>query len=71
MIFWGRFWARPDFRGTPLGSPKSSLKIKKLKNGGRKVLGQTPYVLAYEKNLILASIWEGFGMDLGPYLSIA
>ena len=58
LIFWG--WR---------GSQKSPLNVKTLKNGVRKVGRRTPYILAYEKNLIWASIWEGFGIDLGDILA--
>ena len=54
-----------DFLGTPPGSKKAPLKIKNLKNRGWKVGERTPYILAYEKNLILVLIWEGFGKPLG------
>ena len=69
LIFWARFRAGLDFRGAPPGFPKSPLNVKKLKNGVRKVGGRTPYILAYEKNLIWASIWEGFGIDLDDILA--
>ena len=64
------FLGQPRFSGCPAGSQKSPIKIKKLKNGGRKVPEQRPDVLAYEKNPIWASIWEDFGTVLGLYFSV-
>ena len=58
--FFRAFLGQPRFSGCPARSQKSPLKIKNLKNGGWQVGARRPYVLAYEKHPIWASIWESF-----------